>query len=149
MKTYDIAILGGGPGGYVAALRAAQLGKKVILAEKQDIGGTCLNRGCIPTKALLHGAELYAELLHGADYGIRAETISIDYEKLAEKRMHPSAVCGAECRACYGARCYSCCGRSHSYRKEHFPGGKYGIPGRGDDFGYRICTGLCFDSRRR
>ncbi len=86
MKTYDIAILGGGPGGYVAALRAAQLGKKVILAEKQDIGGTCLNRGCIPTKALLHGAELYAELLHGADYGIRAETISIDYEKLAEKK---------------------------------------------------------------
>ena len=67
MKTYDIAVLGGGPGGYVAALRAAQLGKKVILAEKQDIGGTCLNRGCIPTKALLHGAELYAELLHGAD----------------------------------------------------------------------------------
>lgn len=86
MKTYDIAVLGGGPGGYVAALRAAQLGKKVILAEKQDIGGTCLNRGCIPTKALLHGAELYAELLHGADYGIRAETISIDYEKLSEKK---------------------------------------------------------------
>ena len=62
MRQYEVAVIGGGPGGYTAAIRAGQLGKKTVLVEKQDLGGTCLNRGCIPTKALLHNAEAYHEL---------------------------------------------------------------------------------------
>ena len=56
MKKYDVAILGGGPGGYVAAIRAAQLGKRTVLVERENIGGTCLNTGCIPTKTLIRNA---------------------------------------------------------------------------------------------
>ncbi len=58
MKQSDVVIVGGGPAGYVAAIRASQLGGKVILIEKDALGGTCLNRGCIPTKALLHSVEI-------------------------------------------------------------------------------------------
>src|SRR5579872_2630178 len=68
---YDVAIIGSGPGGYVAAIRAAQLGAKVAIVEKQYIGGTCLNVGCIPSKALLHIAELYEELQHLETLGIQ------------------------------------------------------------------------------
>ncbi len=59
MDTYDVVVIGAGPGGYVAALRAAQLGASVCLVEKDVVGGTCLNRGCIPSKALIHSAELW------------------------------------------------------------------------------------------
>ena len=59
MPSYDLAVLGGGPGGYVAVIRAAQLGKKVCIIEKDRLGGVCLNWGCIPTKALLKNAEVY------------------------------------------------------------------------------------------
>jgi dihydrolipoamide dehydrogenase len=69
----DIAILGGGPGGYVAALRAAQLGARVILVEESKVGGTCLNVGCMPTKALLRSAEVYESLRHADRYGLRVE----------------------------------------------------------------------------
>src|SRR5579872_5757042 len=68
---YDIVVIGAGPGGYVAAIRAAQLGAKVAIVEKQYIGGTCLNVGCIPSKALLHIAELYEELQHLETLGIQ------------------------------------------------------------------------------
>ncbi|GAF88307.1 unnamed protein product, partial [marine sediment metagenome] len=61
-KKYDLAIIGGGPGGYVAAIRAAQLKKRVILVEKDRIGGTCMNYGCIPAKYLLHQTKIYREL---------------------------------------------------------------------------------------
>ena len=67
---YDIAIVGGGPGGYVAAIRAAQLGARVALIEQERVGGMCLNWGCIPTKALVHQAELYTEMLRAAEFGI-------------------------------------------------------------------------------
>ena len=66
---YDIVILGGGSGGYAAALRAAELGKKVALIEKDKVGGTCLHRGCIPTKALLHAAEVADQVEGGACVG--------------------------------------------------------------------------------
>jgi len=81
---YDVAVIGGGPGGYVAAIRCAQYGLKTILAEKQELGGTCLNRGCIPTKALLHSAELYEEMNENAAMlGILAEGLHVDYKKTA------------------------------------------------------------------
>ena len=66
---FDIAIIGGGPGGYTAAEKAAKAGRSVVLFEKEDLGGTCLNRGCMPTKALLHSAETYAALGHAQDLG--------------------------------------------------------------------------------
>lgn len=62
---YEVAVLGGGPGGYVAAIASAQLGLKTVLIEKDAVGGTCLNRGCIPTKSLLHSAELYQKRKEG------------------------------------------------------------------------------------
>jgi dihydrolipoamide dehydrogenase len=75
-----IVVIGGGPGGYVAAIRAAQLGAEVTLVEKEHMGGTCLNVGCIPTKALLHAAELYEEVREGASCGVIAEA-KVDFTK--------------------------------------------------------------------
>lgn len=75
---YDIIIIGAGPGGYEAALRAAELGAKVALVERREIGGTCLNRGCVPTKALLHAAELYRQARDGAAFGVCAEGLRVD-----------------------------------------------------------------------
>lgn len=73
MTTYDVAVIGGGPGGYVAAEKAAQAGLSTILFEERDLGGTCLNRGCIPTKALLRTANLFEEAKHGASLGVVAD----------------------------------------------------------------------------
>ncbi|WP_432798427.1 dihydrolipoyl dehydrogenase [Poriferisphaera sp. WC338] len=82
-KTYDLIVIGGGPGGYVGAIRAAQLGKKVAIIERDKLGGTCLNWGCIPTKALLAGAEFYHKLTHEADeFGISADNIKFDWDKV-------------------------------------------------------------------
>src|SRR6266446_2124627 len=69
-KHYTIAVLGSGPGGYIAALKAAQLGASVAIVEKEFLGGTCLNYGCIPSKALLASAELLHHIQHAADLGI-------------------------------------------------------------------------------
>ena len=75
---YDIIIIGGGPGGYVAAIRAAQLGMKTAVVEREHLGGICLNWGCIPTKALLRSAEIYHYMEHAKDYGLSAERIGFD-----------------------------------------------------------------------
>lgn len=85
-----VAVVGGGPGGYVAAIRAAQLGGKVTLIERQWIGGTCLNVGCIPTKALLHSAELYYEASHGQEAGVCAAGVSLDWEQVQRNRARIS-----------------------------------------------------------
>jgi dihydrolipoamide dehydrogenase len=78
-KTYDVAIIGSGPGGYVAAIRAAQLGLSVLIVEKDSrLGGVCTLRGCIPTKALLHTADLLEEARHGGDVGVSAKDIRLD-----------------------------------------------------------------------
>ena len=69
---YDLLILGSGPGGYVAAIRGAQLGLKTAVIEKAELGGVCLNWGCIPTKALLKSAQVYEYLMHAQEYGIKA-----------------------------------------------------------------------------
>ena len=73
MEKYDLGIIGAGPAGYTAALHAANLGQKVILFEKDNIGGVCLNKGCIPTKSILHASELYYKLLNCQDCGICTE----------------------------------------------------------------------------
>ena len=79
MSDYQLLVIGAGPGGYVAALKAAKLGLKTAIVEGRDVGGTCLNRGCIPTKALLHTAEVYTQAKEGAFLGVNAEGISVDF----------------------------------------------------------------------
>ncbi len=81
---YDIIVLGGGPGGYECAIRCAQYGKKTALIEARELGGTCLNRGCIPTKALLHGAEVFETAKNASACGVNTGEISFDFSKLAE-----------------------------------------------------------------
>ena len=83
--TFDVVVIGGGPGGYVAALRAAQLGAKTAVVEKDRVGGTCLVRGCIPTKALLQSSELYTLAKDGAPFGLVADGIGFDWT-VAQKR---------------------------------------------------------------
>jgi dihydrolipoamide dehydrogenase len=77
-ETFDVIIIGSGPGGYVTAIRAAQLGLKTAIVEKVHLGGICLNWGCIPTKALLRSAEIYRQLAHAGDYGLSAEKVGFD-----------------------------------------------------------------------
>jgi len=85
-KQYDIAILGGGPGGYVAAIRASQLGFKTVVIDKDNLGGICLNWGCIPTKSLLKNAEIYDHIKnHGEDFGIKATDLSIDFNRVIKR----------------------------------------------------------------
>ena len=79
MSDYQLLVIGAGPGGYVAALRAAKLGLKTAIVENRQVGGTCLNRGCIPTKALLHTAEVYTQAKEGAFLGVNAGDISVDF----------------------------------------------------------------------
>jgi dihydrolipoamide dehydrogenase len=83
--TYDVIVLGSGPGGYVAAIRAAQLGLKTAIVERELLGGICLNWGCIPTKALLRSAEIYHYMQHAKDYGLAAEKITADLEAVVKR----------------------------------------------------------------
>ncbi len=87
--TFDLIVIGGGPGGYVGAIRAAQLGMKVACVERDKLGGVCLNWGCIPTKALLAGAAFYRQLTHHADdWGIHAENVRFDWDKVIGRSRH-------------------------------------------------------------
>ncbi len=85
-QKFDIAVIGGGPGGYVAAIKAAQEGKKICLIEKGAMGGTCLNVGCIPTKTLLANAHLVHALKHAEDFGISLGSVSFDYAKMKTRK---------------------------------------------------------------
>lgn len=80
----DTIVIGAGPGGYVAAIRAAQLGQKVIVIEKEHVGGVCLNVGCIPSKALISASHRFEQAKHSDDYGIKADHVSLDFLKLQE-----------------------------------------------------------------
>jgi dihydrolipoamide dehydrogenase len=83
---YDIIVIGGGPGGYVAALRAARLGGRVALVERGKLGGTCLNRGCIPTKALIASAELLATTRKADRFGIKVEGVTPDLSAIMKRK---------------------------------------------------------------
>ena len=85
MLDFDLAVLGGGPGGYVAAIRAAQLGNKVCIIEKEKLGGVCLNWGCIPTKALLKNAEVYQTVKKADMFGIKIKNMSLDFKKNVDR----------------------------------------------------------------
>ncbi|HUK06909.1 MAG TPA: dihydrolipoyl dehydrogenase [Stellaceae bacterium] len=84
-ESFDLAVVGGGPGGYVAAIRAAQLGMKTVVIEREQLGGICLNWGCIPTKALLRSSEINHLLQHLGDYGFSAKEVSFDIKKIVER----------------------------------------------------------------
>lgn len=85
MSKYDIIVLGSGPGGYVAAIRASQLGFKTAVIEKENLGGICLNWGCIPTKALLKSAEVFTYLKTANDYGLKVEEVESDFSKVVKR----------------------------------------------------------------
>ncbi|MFI5217894.1 MAG: dihydrolipoyl dehydrogenase [Bacteroidia bacterium] len=82
---YDVIVIGSGPGGYVAAIRASQLGMKTAIVEKAELGGVCLNWGCIPTKALLKSAQVYEYLLHAQDYGLKASGVDKDFTAIVKR----------------------------------------------------------------
>ena len=82
MAHYELIVIGAGPGGYEAALHAAKLGKKVAVVEKREAGGTCLNRGCIPTKTLLHSSQIFHDAKHGAHAGIHTDDIRADMTEI-------------------------------------------------------------------
>lgn len=85
-KKFDVAVLGGGPGGYPAAIRAAQNGKTVALIEAKDVGGTCLNRGCIPSKTLIANAEVWHKIQEAEEFGISVGKVSFDYSKMVDRK---------------------------------------------------------------
>jgi dihydrolipoamide dehydrogenase len=84
--TYDIVVLGGGTGGYVAAIRAAQLGKTVAVVERDKLGGTCLHKGCIPSKSLLRSAEVFATMKKAEEYGVSANGVALNFAKVQERK---------------------------------------------------------------
>ena len=86
MAAFDIVVIGAGPGGYPAAIRAAQLGASVALVEKEELGGTCLNWGCIPTKTLIASSELFARIKSAGAMGLRVENASFDYAAMADRK---------------------------------------------------------------
>lgn len=86
MKQYQLIVIGAGPGGYEAAIRAAQLGLHTALIERRQVGGTCLNRGCIPTKTMLHSAQLYKETAHFELFGLHTENTSFDWAKIHQRK---------------------------------------------------------------
>ena len=83
---FEYGIIGGGPAGYTAGMKLAQQGRSVVLFEKEHLGGTCLNRGCIPTKSLLHSSEIYKQVLNSSEYGLDVDIKGFDFTKIAEKR---------------------------------------------------------------
>src|SRR5262249_26444399 len=89
--SFDLVVVGGGPGGYVAAIRAAQLGIKTAVMEREHLGGICLNWGCIPTKALLRSSEIAHLLRHLGDYGFSAKDVAYDAKKIVERSRKVAA----------------------------------------------------------
>ena len=86
MQKFDAIVVGGGPGGYECAIRLSQNGLNTALVEEAELGGTCLNRGCIPTKTLLHSSDVYYEAKNGAPFGVSADSVTFDYAKIIERK---------------------------------------------------------------
>ena len=86
MKTYDLLIIGGGPGGYVAAIKGTQLGLSVGLVERDKVGGACLHKGCIPTKVLIQSTHLYELCKRSKEYGVVTEGVSADFSKFHKRK---------------------------------------------------------------
>src|SRR5262244_3487220 len=82
VKQYDAVVIGAGPGGYVCAIRLAQLGVSTAIIEKESVGGVCLNWGCIPSKAFIHVAKLYEEMQHASEFGLQVSGVKLDAKKL-------------------------------------------------------------------
>jgi len=91
MTEYDIIVLGSGPGGYVTAIRASQLGFKTAIIEKESLGGVCLNWGCIPTKALLKSAQVFEYLKHANDYGLTINEYDKDFDAVVNRSRSVAA----------------------------------------------------------
>src|SRR5690606_32626239 len=89
--SYDVIVVGSGPGGYVAAIRASQLGLKTAIVEKAELGGICLNWGCIPTKALLKSANVFEYINHAADYGITVKGADADFPAIVKRSRDVAA----------------------------------------------------------
>lgn len=85
-NSYDLGVIGAGPAGYTAALHAAANGQKVVIFEKDYLGGVCLNKGCIPTKSILHSSELYKKIKNSQQFGLTAENVKLDYNKVIERK---------------------------------------------------------------
>src|ERR1700748_891393 len=90
-QTFDLIVVGGGPGGYVAAIRSAQLGMKTAVVEREHLGGICLNWGCIPTKALLRSSEVGHLIKHADQYGFKVENVSFDINKIVKRSRDVAA----------------------------------------------------------
>src|ERR1039457_6978710 len=84
--SYDCIVIGSGPGGYVAAIRAAQLGKRTLVVERDKLGGRCLNYACIPAKAVLRSADLLSEIREAGDYGLKVSGVEVDYAGVQSRR---------------------------------------------------------------
>src|SRR5690606_34273168 len=95
MEKFDLAVIGAGPGGYVAAIHAAKSGLRVALVEKDKVGGACYNVGCIPSKIMLEHSKLVQEIRRGTDWGVTVPTINIDFPKLRSEERRV----GKECRS--------------------------------------------------
>jgi len=91
MQEFDVAVIGAGPGGYVAAIRASQLGKKVAIIDREHLGGVCLNWGCIPTKTLLHSAEVLHLINQASEFGITVGSVNVDLSKMVERSRKVAA----------------------------------------------------------
>ncbi len=85
-KEYDVIVLGAGPGGYPAAIRASQLGANVAIIEKKHVGGTCLNVGCIPTKAMVRAQEVLQDCRNASEFGIMVDNVRVDFAKLMQRK---------------------------------------------------------------
>ena len=83
-RNYELVVIGAGPGGYTAALKAAGLGMKVAVVDQERLGGVCVNRGCIPTKALLHASNIFSMMQHCDEFGVSTDFISFDFKKMQE-----------------------------------------------------------------
>lgn len=101
MTNYDLIVIGAGPGGYVAAIKAAQLGKKVAVVEKNKIGGTCLNVGCIPSKSYLQHAHWLLSLEEGKKHGVDTTLNAIDFQKWSIEKMASFKHCNRAFSICF------------------------------------------------